>query len=103
MLTSIKGAPTEYGMEPSRLKPFEKLLQNLEGKLMEGQLFRVRYSSELPFTTSVVCVSLNLTTSVVCYNVRSHCIYIPWKVDGCVGRKIYKVWSVDACIFRKVA
>ncbi|CAI8002431.1 WASH complex subunit 4 [Geodia barretti] len=40
VLTSIKGAPTEYGMEPSRLKPFEKLLQNLEGKLMEGQLFR---------------------------------------------------------------
>ena len=41
VLTSIKGAPAEYGMEASRLKPFEKLLQTLEGKLMEGKLFKV--------------------------------------------------------------
>lgn len=41
VLTSIKGAPAEYGMEPGRLKPFEKLLQTLEGKLMEGKLFKV--------------------------------------------------------------
>lgn len=32
----------EYGVDESKLKPFEKLLQNLEGKLMEGQIFRVR-------------------------------------------------------------
>ena len=29
-------------MEEAKLKPFEKLLQSLEGKLMEGQIFRVR-------------------------------------------------------------
>ncbi len=41
VVTSIKGAPTEYGVDETKLKPFEKLLQTLEGKLMEGQIFRV--------------------------------------------------------------
>lgn len=41
VLTSIKGAPEDYGMESGKLKPFEKLLQTLEGKLMEGKLFMV--------------------------------------------------------------
>ena len=41
MLTSIKGAPADYGVESGKLKPFEKLLQNLEGKLLEGKIFRV--------------------------------------------------------------
>lgn len=41
IVTSIRGAPTEYGVDENKLKPFEKLLQNLEGKLMEGQMFRV--------------------------------------------------------------
>eukprot|EP00731_Ephydatia_muelleri_P001294 Em0001g1294a len=40
VITSIKGAPAEYGMEESKLKPFEKLLQALEGKLMEGHIFK---------------------------------------------------------------
>jgi hypothetical protein len=29
-------------VEEAKLKPFEKLLQTLEGKLMEGQIFQVR-------------------------------------------------------------
>lgn len=41
IITSIRGAPTEYGVEETKLKPFEKLLQTLEGKLMEGTIFRV--------------------------------------------------------------
>ena len=41
VVTSIKGAPAEYGVESAQLKPFEKLLQSLEGKLMEGQIFKV--------------------------------------------------------------
>lgn len=28
-------------MDEAKLKPFEKLLQTLEGKLMEGQIFKV--------------------------------------------------------------
>ena len=42
IITSIRGSSAEYGVEETRLKPFEKLLQTLEGKLMEGQIFRVR-------------------------------------------------------------
>ena len=41
IITSIRGAPTEYGVDETKLKPFEKLLQTLEGKLMEGQIFTV--------------------------------------------------------------
>ena len=42
IITSIRGSSTEYGVEEAKLKPFEKLLQTLEGKLMEGQIFQVR-------------------------------------------------------------
>lgn len=42
IITSIKGNPAEYGVDEAKLKPFEKLLQTLEGKLMEGQIFKVR-------------------------------------------------------------
>ena len=41
IITSIRGASSEYGVDESKLKPFEKLLQTLEGKLMEGQIFKV--------------------------------------------------------------
>ena len=41
IITSIKGAPSDYGVDEGRLRPFEKLLQNLEGKLMEGRIFSV--------------------------------------------------------------
>ena len=41
MITSIKGSPQEYGVDESKLRPFEKLLQNLEGVLMEGKIFEV--------------------------------------------------------------
>ena len=50
IITSIRGSSTEYGVEESKLKPFEKLLQNLEGKLMEGQIFKV---SLLDFISTV--------------------------------------------------
>ena len=41
IITSIRGSSAEYGVEEAKLKPFEKLLQTLEGKLMEGQIFWV--------------------------------------------------------------
>ena len=41
IITSIRGSSAEYGVEEAKLKPFEKLLQTLEGKLMEGQIFTV--------------------------------------------------------------
>ena len=41
IITSIRGSSAEYGVEEAKLKPFEKLLQTLEGKLMEGQIFQV--------------------------------------------------------------
>ena len=41
IITSIRGSSGEYGVEETKLKPFEKLLQTLEGKLMEGQIFKV--------------------------------------------------------------
>ena len=42
IITSIKGTPGDYGVDEGKLRPFEKLLQNLEGKLMEGRIFQVR-------------------------------------------------------------
>ena len=41
IITSIKGAPGEYGVEETKLRPFEKLLQEVEGKLMDGHIFEV--------------------------------------------------------------
>ena len=41
VITSIKSSPMEYGAEEAKLKPFEKLLQSLDGKLMEGRIFKV--------------------------------------------------------------
>ena len=44
-------------MDEIKLKPFEKLLQTIEGKLMEGQIFRV---SVLNVRTCVnVCVRMD--------------------------------------------
>ena len=41
IIISIRGAPAEYGVDEAKLRPFEKLLQTLEGKLMEGKIFEV--------------------------------------------------------------
>ena len=47
IITSIQGSSAEYGVEEAKLKPFEKLLQTLEGKLMEGQIFQVGATSDI--------------------------------------------------------
>ena len=44
IITSIKDSLGEYGVYEVKLKPFKKLLQTLEGKLMEGQIFRVCFT-----------------------------------------------------------
>ena len=41
VIASIRGAPQDYGVDEAKLRPFEKLLQNIEGKLMEGKIFEV--------------------------------------------------------------
>jgi WASH complex subunit 7 len=38
VVTSVGGAPEEYGVQSDKLRPFEKLLQSIEGKLMDGQI-----------------------------------------------------------------
>ena len=49
----------EYGVDESKLRPFEKLLQALEGKLMEGHIFKVREvwprPSPISACTCIVC------------------------------------------------
>ena len=67
VITSIKGAPAEYGMEESKLKPFEKLLQALEGKLMEGHIFKVGVASWL----------VNKSTDSHCMHTYHICAHTP--------------------------
>ena len=72
VLTSIKGAPAEYGMDAGQLKPFEKLLQILEGKLMEGKLFKVQnFSMSLKLSFYCTCIIVRLYIHV-------HNIYRPY-------------------------
>lgn len=41
VLISIRGAPQEYGITEDKLVQLEKLLQTIEGKLMDGHIFNV--------------------------------------------------------------
>ena len=43
VLTSIRGTPQEYDIEEPKLRQLEKLLGNIEGKLMEGMIFKVSH------------------------------------------------------------
>ena len=75
-------------MEASRLKPFEKLLQTLEGKLMEGKLFKVCdrpcihvhhvYKLFVP-TCTYMCIS------------PTNCMYIIIHVHVC------PMWPIELC------
>ena len=40
------GSPEEYDVDREKLRPFEKLLQSIEGKLLDGEIFNVRGCSE---------------------------------------------------------
>ena len=54
MIASISGAPGEYGVDENKLRPFDRLLQSLEGKLMEGKIFEVRERERERVTTFIV-------------------------------------------------
>ena len=49
VIASISGAPADYGVDESKLRPFDRLLQSLEGKLMEGKIFEV--TEKNPYVT----------------------------------------------------
>ena len=46
MVTSVGGSPEEYDVDREKLRPFEKLLQSIEGKLLDGEIFNVRGHNE---------------------------------------------------------
>ena len=58
VVTSVSGAPKEYGVDDDKLRPFEKLLQSIEGKLMDGHIFTVRALNvpQLDLLICYVCV-----------------------------------------------
>ena len=41
VVTSVGGQPEEYGVEKEKLRPFEKLIQGIEAKLLDGRIFEV--------------------------------------------------------------
>ena len=91
VLTSIKGAPADYGVESGKLKPFEKLLQNLEGKLLEGKIFRVClhvyiivYKDVHYLRPAVHCTCIHVYVIHVHVCTAASCICILLSLQNCV-------------------
>ena len=42
MLKSVRHDPTKFNTTEEKLRPFEKLMMNLEGQLLDGMIFQVR-------------------------------------------------------------
>ena len=51
MLKSVHHNPTRFGVEQSKLRPFEKLLMGMQGQLLDGMIFQVGVFS-VDFTKS---------------------------------------------------
>ncbi len=92
IVTSIRGAPAEYGMDETKLKPFEKMLQNLEGKLMEGQIFRVRCVCVCVCVCACVCVcECKCVCVCVCVcECECECVCVHACVRACVRACVYE-------------
>ena len=48
MLKSVHHNPQRFGMEESKLRPFEKLLMGIQGQLLDGMIFQVNLSHPYP-------------------------------------------------------
>ena len=44
MLKSVKHNPGKFNLAVDKIRPFEKLLMNLEGQLLDGFVFQVKES-----------------------------------------------------------
>ena len=42
MLKSVRHDPTKFNTTEEKLRPFEKLMMNLEGQLLDGMIFQVK-------------------------------------------------------------
>ena len=48
MLKSVHHNPQRFGIDQSKLRPFEKLLLSLEGQVMHGRIFAVSNENVFP-------------------------------------------------------
>ena len=49
MLKSIHHDPGKFGIQPDKMRPFEKLMMQLEGQLLDGLIFQVSMCSDKEF------------------------------------------------------
>lgn len=47
MLKSVHHNPQRFGIDQSKLRPFEKLLLSLEGQVMHGRIFAVSINDKI--------------------------------------------------------
>ena len=49
MLKSVHHDPRKFGIQPDKVRPFEKLMMQLEGQLLDGLIFQVSSYTDFYF------------------------------------------------------
>jgi hypothetical protein len=56
MVASVKHAPGKFNVPENKVRPFEKLMMMLEGRLFDGMIFQVGLGSGFVVVIVVVCI-----------------------------------------------